>query len=173
MRALAFSILAAALFAGPALAGPSAPTEKVELTKMMGRWYEVARLPNKIQTGCQGGTSDWQRVADGFAVVQAYHKGSLTAPVTEWKAKAKVLDPSTNAKLQMTFFNGLVKQEYWVLEHRPDQGWLILGTPGGRAVWLMSQRPTLPGAVKTQAVARLKQLGYDVGRLEFPLPAKN
>ncbi len=37
----------------------------------------------------------------------------------------------------------------------------------------MSQRPTLPGAVKTQAVARLKQLGYDVGRLEFPLPAKN
>ncbi|WP_374579079.1 lipocalin family protein [Phenylobacterium sp.] len=174
MRALASTILAAAvLLAGPAFAAPPAPTEKIELTKMMGRWYEVARLPNKVQNGCQGGTSTWQRVSDGFSVVQACHKGSLTAPVTEWKAKAKVLDPSTNAKLQMTFFNGLVKQEYWVLEHRPDQGWLILGTPGGRAVWLMSQRPTLPAGVKTQALARLRQLGYDVGRLEFPLPAKN
>ena len=173
MRALATTVLALALVAGPALAAPPPPTKKIELTNMMGRWYEVARLPNKIQTGCQGGTSDWQRVADGFAVVQACHKGSLSAPVTEWKARAKVLDPSTNAKLQMTFFNGLVRQEYWVLDHRSDQGWLILGTPGGRSVWLMSQRPTLPAAVKSQAVARLKQLGYDVGRLEFPQPARN
>ena len=173
MRVLATTVLALALVAGPALAAPSPPTKKIELTNMMGRWYEVARLPNKIQTGCQGGTSDWQRVADGFAVVQACHKGSLSAPVTEWKARAKVLDPSTNAKLQMTFFNGLVRQEYWVLDHRSDQGWLILGTPGGRSVWLMSQRPTLPAAVKSQAVARLKQLGYDVGRLEFPQPARN
>ena len=173
MRALATLVLAFALAGGSALAAPSAPTKKIELTNMMGRWYEVARLPNKIQTGCQGGTSDWQRVADGFAVVQACHKGSLSAPVTEWKARAKVLDPSTNAKLQMTFFNGLVRQEYWVLDHRSDQGWLILGTPGGRSVWLMSQRPTLPAAVKSQALARLKQLGYDVGRLEFPLPARN
>ena len=173
MRALATTVLALALVAGPALAAPSPPTKKIELTNMMGRWYEVARLPNKIQTGCQGGTSDWQRTGDGFAVVQACHKGSLSAPVTEWKAKAKVLDPRTNAKLQMTFFNGLVRQEYWVLDHRADQGWLILGTPGGRSVWLMSQRPTLPSGVKSQAVARLKQLGYDVGRLEFPQPARN
>ena len=173
MRALATLVLAFALVGGSALAAPAPPTQKIELTKMMGRWYEVARLPNKIQTGCQGGTSDWQRVSDGFAVVQACHKGSLSAPVTEWKARAKVLDPSTNAKLQMTFFNGLVRQEYWVLDHRSDQGWLILGTPGGRSVWLMSQRPTLPAAVKSQAVARLKQLGYDVGRLEFPQPARN
>ena len=60
-----------------------------------------------------------------------------------------------------------------MLDYRTDQGWLILGTPGGRAVWLMSDRPTLPAAAKNQAIARLKQLGYDIGRLEFPLPARN
>lgn len=175
MRTLAITVLAAAavLTAAPAMAAPTAPTQRIELSKMMGRWYEVARLPNKIQTGCQGGTSDWQKTGEGYAVIQACHKGSLAAPVTEWKARAKVLDGSTNAKLQMTFFNGLVRQEYWVLEHRPDQGWLILGTPGGRSMWLMSQRPTLSAAVKAQAIARVKQLGYDVSRLEFPQPARN
>lgn len=173
MRVLAI-LIAAVLTAGPVLAAPPpAPSQKIELTKMTGRWYEVARMPNKIQTGCQGGTSDWTRSAEGFSVVQACHKGSLSAPATEWKAKAKVLDPATNARLQMTFFNGLLRQEYWVLDYRGDQGWLILGTPGGRAVWLMSQRPTLPSPAKSQAVARLKQLGYDIGRLEFPQPAKN
>lgn len=164
---------AACLAVVPAMAAPPPPTERIELTRMTGRWYEVARLPNKVQTGCQGGTSDWVRSGDGFTVVQACHKGSLAAPATEWRAKAKVIDPKTNAKLQMTFFNGLVRQEYWVLDHRPEQGWLILGTPGGRAMWLMSQRPILPAGIKAQAVARVKQLGYDASRLEFPQPAKN
>ena len=34
----------------------------------------------------------------------------------------------------------------------------------------MSTKPTLPAAIKTQAIARIRQLGFDVGRLEFPLP---
>lgn len=174
MRALAFALPAVLVAASPVQAAPPpAPTKRIELSKMMGRWYEVARLPNKVQSGCQGGTSDWQKTGDGYSVTQSCHKGSLSAAPTEWKAKAKVVDPTTNAKLQMTFFNGLVRQEYWVLEHRTDQGWLILGTPGGRAVWLMSQRPTLAPAAKAQAMARLKQLGYDIGRLEFPQPARN
>lgn len=168
---VAFAALCVA--AVPALAAPPQPTERVELTKMTGRWYEVARLPNKVQSGCQGGTSDWVRNGEGFSVLQACYKGSLAGPATEWKAKAKVIDPKTNAKLQMTFFGGMVKQEYWVLAHRPDQGWVILGTPGGRAMWLMSQRPILASGVRAQALARVKQLGYDVARLEFPQPAKN
>jgi apolipoprotein D and lipocalin family protein len=106
-------------------------------------------------------------------VVQTCHKGSLAAPPTEWKAKAKVLDPATNARFRMSFFGGLISQEYWVLDARNDQGWLILGTPGGNYMWLMSQRPVLSTAIKAQAINRIKQLGYDANRLEFPQPARN
>ena len=168
-------ILAAALVAGPALAGPAPPqpTDRIEPTKMLGRWYEVARLPNKTQKDCQGGISEWARGEGGFNVLQVCHRGSVTAPATEWKARAKVLDTGTNARFKMTFFGGLVSQEYWVLDHRTDQGWLILGTPNGKYLWLMSQRPSLAQAAKTQAVARIKQLGYDVSALEFPQPARN
>ncbi|MBP9756950.1 MAG: lipocalin family protein, partial [Phenylobacterium sp.] len=51
--------------------------------------------------------------------------------------------------------------------------WLILGTPNGNYMWLMSQRPVLSAQAKAQAVARVRQLGYDVSRLEFPQPARN
>ena len=162
-----------ALMASPSLAAPSPPAERIELSKIVGRWYEVARLPNKTQQGCQGGTSDWVRTAEGYSVVQACHKGSLAAPPTEWKAKARVVDTATNARFKMSFFGGLISQEYWVLDHRDDQGWLILGTPGGNYMWLMSQRPTLSAAIRAQAVNRIRQLGYDVSRLEYPLPARN
>lgn len=175
MRLFASALTAVVLLAAtPVLAAPPAPPSKrVELTAMMGRWYEVARLPNKMQRGCTAGTSDWTRAGEGFSVLQTCRKGSPTGPASEWKAKAKVADPKTNAKLQMSFFGGVVKQEYWVLDHRPDQGWLILATPGGNALWLMSQKPNLPAGVRSQALARVKQLGYDTARLEFPQPAKN
>src|SRR3954453_5473951 len=144
LAALAALLMAAPVaLAGPAQAAPQ-PVQRVELTKMMGRWYEVARLPNKTQRGCQAGTSDWTRNGEGFSVVQACHRGSPDGPLAEWKARARVADPVSNAKFKMSFFGGLVSQEYWVLDQRPDQGWLILATHDGNYLWLMLQKPTLP-----------------------------
>jgi apolipoprotein D and lipocalin family protein len=162
--------VACAVIAQPALASAPEPARKLDISGMAGRWYEVARIPNKLQNGCGEGTAEWKRVGDGFSVVQTCRKASVRK---EWKAKAKVIDPHTNAKFKMSFFGGIMSQEYWVLDNRPDQGWLILGTPGGNYLWLMSQRPSLGEAVKAQALTRVRQLGYDVGRLEFPTPAMN
>lgn len=162
----AIALLAPAL---PAAAGVEA-IPHIELSKMMGRWYEVARAPNQIQNGCQAGASDWTPQARGFAVVQSCRKGGPGGPVSVWKARATIADHRTNARLKMTFFGGMVSQDYVVVEHQPDQGWLVLATANGKYLWLMSQRPTLPTAIRQQAVARIRQLGFDVGRLEFPRP---
>jgi apolipoprotein D and lipocalin family protein len=163
--------LGVCLTAAPAVAASPGQPEKIELTSIMGRWYEVARLPNQIQRGCTGGASDWTRTRDGFSVVQSCHKGAPDGPVAEWRAKARPADAS-NTKFRMSFFGGLVSQDYQVLEHRPNEGWLILSTRDGRYLWLMSQHPTLPAAIKAEAIARIRQLGFDPGRLEFPSPAR-
>ena len=167
----AAALAAASSLAAPALAGPAGNAPKIELTQMMGRWYEVARIPNSLQKGCQGGTSDWTRAGEGFAVVQACRKGKVDGPVSEWKAKARSLDPVTNSIFKMSFFGGLVSKEYRVLDHHAADGWLILSTDDGHYLWLMSQKPTLAPAVRAQAIGRIKQMGFDTGRLEFPAPA--
>lgn len=168
---LLIAALCAILVAVPALAAPDAP-QKIELTSMMGRWYEVARVPNQLQRGCTGGASEWTRTAEGFSVVQSCHKGAPDGPLALWRAKARVADPS-NTRFRMTFFGGLISQDYQVLDHRPADGWLLLSTRDGKYMWLMSQKPTLPTAIKAQAIARIRQLGFDPGRLEFPLPARS
>ncbi|HSV04782.1 MAG TPA: lipocalin family protein [Phenylobacterium sp.] len=165
--------LAACSVVSPALAAPAAAAPRIELAQMTGRWYEVARTPNQLQRGCEAGTSDWTRSPGGFAVVQACHKGAPDGPVSQWRARARVADPVTNSVFKMSFFGGLVSKEYRVLDHRPDQGWLILATDDGHYLWLMSQKPTLPAAIRAQALARIKQLGFDVGRLEFPPPPRS
>jgi apolipoprotein D and lipocalin family protein len=170
LKRLTVILAATAAFAASHAMAMAQPVAHIELTRMMGRWYEVARLPNKTQHGCTAGTSDWTRTGEGFSVVQACHRGTPDGPLAEWKAKARVADPVSNAKFKMSFFGGLISQEYWVLDQRPEEGWLILATHDGAYLWLMSQKPTLPVAVRAEAVARIKQLGFDVGRLEYPLP---
>lgn len=167
---VAVAALGVVLAAAPASVAAE-PVGKVELTSIMGRWYEVARVPNQLQRGCTGGASEWTRTKDGFSVVQSCHKGAPDGPVSQWRAKARVSDPS-NTRFKMTFFGGLVSQDYQVLDHRPGAGWLILSTGDRKYLWLMSQKPTLPAATKAEAIARIRQLGFDPGRLEFPLPAR-
>jgi len=172
-KRLVLAAVAACLMLAPAAAQADVqPTGRIELSKMMGRWYEVARIPNVLQKDCQAGASDWTAQPQGFAVVQSCRKDTPDGPLKTWKAKATVADPRTNAKFKMSFFGGVVSQDYVVVEHRPDQGWLVLATANGKYLWLMSQKPTLPAAIKSQALARIRQLGFDVGRLEFPLPPR-
>jgi apolipoprotein D and lipocalin family protein len=167
IRLTAALVFATALFASPVFAAP----QPVDPAKMMGRWYEIARAPNAIQRGCEAGASDWTRAGDGFSVVQTCHKGAPDGPLATWKAKARATDP-TNTKFRMSFFGGLVSQEYQVLDRKDSDGWLILATHDGRYMWLMSQRPTLPAPVRAQAMNRIKELGFDPSRLEWPAPAQ-
>lgn len=170
----ACALVSPAAAATPAVAAAAtASAPRIELTQMMGRWYEVARMPNQLQRGCQAGTSDWTRTGEGFAVVQACHKGKVDGPVSQWKARARVADPVTNSIFKMSFFGGLVTREYRVLDHHPAEGWLILSTDDGQYLWLMSQKPVMAAAVRAEALTRIKQLGFDVGRLEFPLPPRS
>jgi apolipoprotein D and lipocalin family protein len=60
------------------------PVQQIDVGRIAGRWYEVARLPNTIQKNCQGGTSDWARTDIGYAVFQTCHRGSLASLTTQW-----------------------------------------------------------------------------------------
>ena len=173
IQRLALAAFAAAILLASSAGAAPQTVAHLELTQMMGRWYEIARLPNSIQRGCQAGASDWTRAADGFSVVQSCHKGAPDGPISSWKAEARVADPATNAKFKMTFFGGLVSQEYWVLDRRDAEGWLILATHDGKYLWLMAQRPTLAAGVRSQVVTRIRQLGFDPARLEWPAPARS
>ncbi len=148
------------------------PARPVSADVYSGRWYEIARTPNSMQRDCEGPTSDFTGWADGaFLVTETCHRGDPAGPARVVKAKARIVSPSDNARFRMSFFGGLVHQEYWVLDHADDNSWLILATPGGNYVWLMARRPSLPPRALTAATARAESLGYARSRLIFPAQA--
>jgi len=170
-RLIALAVLAA-VAATPNLA-PAAqpapapePTKSVDPHRYIGRWYEIARLPNMLQRDCTGPTSDWTpKDAADFAVVQQCRNGA--GSMQTWRASGHIIDGSNNTKIRVGFFGGLVHQDYWIIDRADDYSWCLMSTPSSKYLWIMSRRPNMPAALRAALVARAKALGYDTNRLVY------
>ena len=141
------------------------PARPVDLQHYVGRWYEVARLPNRAEEDCAGAQVSYSPTPDGgFNVVDTCLRANGQRPKI-YHPSMKILDPGSNAKFRLTFF--LIRSEdYWVLDAAPNNSWVILGDPTGRYLWLFSRTPDLQ-AHRSALVERARSLGYDTGKLIY------
>jgi len=160
---------ALALAATVACAQPPAPSARpLDPSRYVGRWYEVARVPNKIQTDCVAATSDWSRQDDGgFKVVQTCHIGAPMGPTKIWRGAGRIIDALTNTRFRIGFFGGFIKMDYQVLDRGDDYSWCILTAANPKFLWIMSRRPVLDSAEKASLIARARSLGYNVASLVY------
>jgi apolipoprotein D and lipocalin family protein len=162
----ALTLVAALTTSVSAGAAAHPPVRAVSSALYSGRWYEIARTPNTMQKDCQGATSDFSGFASGsFSVVETCHRGGAAGAAKTVKAHAKLIPGSANTRFKMSFFGGLIRQEYWILDHADDSSWAIMATPGGNYVWLLSRHPSLPPSIQAAAIARVNALGYPSSRL--------
>ncbi|HEY3889134.1 MAG TPA: lipocalin family protein [Caulobacteraceae bacterium] len=144
------------------------PTKTIDPRLYSGRWYEIARLPNKIQQNCQAPTSDWSKKSDGgYSLVQTCRVGSPSGPTKVWRAGAQIIDTARNAKVRVGFFGGFIHQDYWIVDRGDDNSWCIMSTPTSKYVWIMSRQAVMPPAEKAALAARAQSLGYDTTRLIY------
>jgi apolipoprotein D and lipocalin family protein len=161
-------LCAGLLLAAAVQAAAPQPAKPVDIDRFMGRWYEIARTPNPNQKDCWAATTDWVRKAGNrFSFVQTCRRGSPDGPKKVWQGAATIADPRTRAKLDLSFLGGVIKQEYWVLDHADDYSWAVVGTPGGNYVWLFSRQPSVSEAERAQLLQQVRALGYDTGKLQF------
>ena len=167
-------IPAAALALGLMAAGGGWAVSAAEVTaqtpmdtdRIMGRWYEILRMPNKIQRNCFAAYQVWSKRADGFSVQQVCHRDSPEGRVAEVTVAAKPLNPQ-NTLFDTAFLGGLVHQKYVLVDHAPDYSWLISTTADGRFPKLLYRSPAMPLGEQTALKQRLTQLGFDVNRMEM------
>ena len=160
-------LITGAGFTAAAWAAAPQPARPVAAGFYSGRWYEIARIPNAGQRDCQAAWTQFASTGAQFQVSQVCHRGSPTGPVKTFVTKGRILPGTNNARFEMSFFGGIKKQEYWVLDTAGDGAWAIMATPGGNYIWLLSRKANLPAASQAAAVARIRALGYSQ-KLEYP-----
>lgn len=169
VRALTLAAGTAALaISGAALAAAPEPVKPVAPDLYAGRWYEIARTANPRQAGCEADTIDFSGGTTGkFSVVQTCHQGAPNGPTKAFKSKGAVVPGSQNAKIKLSFFGGLISQEYWIVDRADDNSWSIMATPAGHYAWLLSRRPGLDAGALSTAMTRIQAMGFDMSKLVF------
>jgi apolipoprotein D and lipocalin family protein len=156
-------VFAAAAYAAPSEADlPTVP--HVDLQRYLGRWYEIARYPNRFEKQCDRDvTATYSLRPDGrINVLNACVKADGTPyEATGW---AKVADTATNAKLRVTFFWPFFGN-YWVLELGQNYEYAVIGEPGRGYLWILSRTPQMSPEQYASITSRLAARGYDANRV--------
>lgn len=138
----------------------------VDLTRYVGKWFEIASIPQSFQKKCVSNvTADYQQLEDGkIEVLNGCDKSDGSRDIAE--GRAKVVDTQSHAKLKVTFvkfidwifaFGG----DYWIIDLAPDYHFAVVGHPTHDYGWILSRTPQLPLSELQGIAARLTNQGYD------------
>jgi len=159
--------------AAPAGDGPAVkPVASVDLARYAGRWYEIARFPNRFQESCAGEvTATYEGQKDGRIRVVNRCARADGSP-NEAEGVARPVEGGANARLKVRFAPGwlgflpFVWADYWVLGLAEDYRWALVGTPDRKYLWVLSRTPQLAEGDWDAAIAKARENGFDTARLE-------
>lgn len=141
---------------------------ELDTTEYLGKWYEVARFPNRFEEGCVGVTAEYALREDGrISVLNTCFKGTLDGPKEQAEGIASV---QSVGKLRVTFVPWLAwiaSGDYWVLGLQ-DYDVAVVGAPKGTTGWILARKPRLTQSEKDWALDVLSDNGYDLDALEWP-----
>lgn len=132
--------------------------DHVDLTRYAGKWYELARMPNRFEKKCDRDvTAEYTLDGDTVRVVNSCVKAD--GETTMSKGRAKVFDKATGAKLKVTFFWPFYG-DYWILGLDPEYRWAVVGTPDRKYLWVLSRTPSLPQDEMESILKLVEARGY-------------
>lgn len=123
------------------------PMDYVDLNRYLGKWYEIALLPNRFEKKCIGGAIAEYSLhsKDLIKVVNSCQtkKGDSKATGVAW-----VVDHETQAKLKVSFvplarYFRWLGGNYWILYVDPNYQFAVVGDPSHKYLWLLARNPSV------------------------------
>ncbi len=149
----------------------SLPSKDVELSRHLGTWYEIARIPNWFEKDLVGVTATYTLKPNGE--IEVRNEGNLKTLTGEKKTaigRAWIPDLKQTGRLKVSFFF-LVSADYIVMELYDNYRYALVGS-GKDYLWILSRTPQMDETVYKGLVDKAGLLGYDVSRIEKVQQAK-
>lgn len=143
----------------------------LDLGKYAGRWFEIARFPNRFQDKCAGDVeANYSLRPDGrVTVVNKCRERNGT--VTEAAGVARRVEGQPPSVLQVRFapaflsFLSAVWGDYQVIALDDAHTYSLVGSPDRKYLWILSRTPTMAAATYDQLIAVASRQGFDVSKL--------
>ena len=137
----------------------------VNIERYLGMWYEIALYPNWFEEGCYRSTAFYEKLKDGqIKVTNQCRMYGPEGELNEAIGIAKIVDASTNAKLNVQFFWPF-KGDYWIIDLDRDYRYAVVSEPGRQYLWILSRSPDIDAQTLETLKANISQQGFDLSYL--------
>ncbi|NBV84098.1 hypothetical protein EBR57_08270 [bacterium] len=159
------------ILVGTIWATPPTTVDRVDLSRYLGTWYEVARLPNPFEpVDATQIMATYSQNSDGFIRVENQY--TRKGKIDKVTGVARIEDRKSNAKLAVSFFDILgyrpIWGDYWILGIGPNYTYSVVGDRARKYAWILSRTSEMSSQNMAAAVGILKQNGYDTQPLIYP-----
>lgn len=162
----------------PVTADDLVTTPDFVLDRYLGRWHQIALLPNRFQADCAADTSAaYSRRQDGgIEVVNQCRDaaGEWLRVTGEVRVNREYGDP---ARLEVRFAPAwlgwlpMVWGDYWILDIDADYTRVLVGSPDRRYLWILARAAQISAADYAALVAVARAAGFATAQLELESPA--
>ncbi|RXF71809.1 lipocalin family protein [Arcticibacter tournemirensis] len=164
IAAAAFVFGTAALIIKKLLEQPLDTVPKVDLNRYLGRWYEIAAIPQRFEKGCTYTTAQYSLNDDGTIAIKnsCISKGIQRTAI----GKASISDPVSNAKLNVSFFWPF-SGKYWIIDLASDYSYAMVGHPNRKYLWILSRKPWMEKETYKELLISAMSKGFDISKLKI------
>jgi len=163
------TLMAAPLLASEANSPSLAVVPELDLQRYAGRWFEIARLPNRFQTSCAGEVTATYRIRRDGRIDVINECSTEDGGVKSATGLAKISDAPQKLKVRFApawlSFLPMVWGDYWVIDLADDYSWAVVGEPGREYFWILAREPRLPEETIQGIVERAEKQGYDLSSM--------
>ena len=145
---------------------------RVDLNRYAGKWYEIAKYPNKFQKQCVGNTTAEYSIKSNGRIEIVNECVRKNGTKDRAVGEAKIADKRSNAKLKVRFAPGLfsilpfVWGDYWVIELDDQYQYAVIGEPRRDYFWILSRQAEIDDATLQAILRRAEAVGYNPGKVE-------
>jgi apolipoprotein D and lipocalin family protein len=141
--------------------------DKVDVQRYLGKWYEIALLPNSFEKGCNCTTAEYSLIdSTTIRVINSCRKDSVKGEVDKANGKAFVVEGSNNAKLRVQFFWPF-RGDYWIIDlDKENYSYAVVGAPNRKYLWILSRTPKMDEIIYNGLIEKCKAKGFDISKLE-------
>jgi apolipoprotein D and lipocalin family protein len=168
-----FLLLVSAIYVGAQASAkqPVRTVPSVDLKRYSGKWYEIARYPNKFQKQCVGNTTANYTIKPNGKLEVLNECLKSDGLVSSAKAEAKIAEKGSNAKLKVRFAPGFLSvfgfvwADYWIIDLAPDYEYAVVADPKREYLWILNRKPEMNEAIYQEILRRVEKQGFEPGKL--------
>lgn len=149
---------------------PLSTESYVDIDKYSGRWYEIAKIPNRFQRKCGATRATYSVKGNGKVKVFNECLKLKDRKIKKATGEARVFNPGRNSILKVSFapfpFRRLAEGDYYIIKLDINYDYVLVGSPTRDYLWILSRTKTLNEEIIQDLLSIATQNGFDITRVK-------